>query len=343
MSTPAALAHLRELAERKSKAYELLVSLEQNPSADESCFQSLARVADRVQFHEISLDGAALRSLSGFVGAPSPELGSTLAVLDVASSEAEPDRKCLQLLLTHFAGWISSASEAARPAILEILPNIAPHLKDLGSAGVESLIAGFNRCASQEDRDLLARAIVRYQETSAEIIATSAKIASSLLSAGAGALIERLLIVAPPEEMFESKDARELLPAIAGMDLPGADAPLLSAAAAVCLAVAKHNASSAVNLARQLPAAVAPLPAESRRAYLKAFESIVDEAGISLLSYGLKQMPAFFQKAGPESAREFVMEGVAIARRFGRIAAQQFFEQKTAASKQAASQITARQ
>ena len=171
----AAAAHLRELAERKSKVYELLLSLEQNPSADESCFQSLARVVDRLQFNEISLDNAALRDLSAWVGAAGPELSAALAVLDVASSEAEPDRKNLQLLLTRFPAWISSASEAAQPLVLEILPNIAAHLNELGNAGVEALIADFERCASAEDRDRLARAVVRYQETSGEIISASAE------------------------------------------------------------------------------------------------------------------------------------------------------------------------
>lgn len=182
----AAAAHLRELAERKSKVYELLLSLEQNPSADESCFQSLARVVDRLQFNEISLDNAALRDLSAWVGAAGPELSAALAVLDVASSEAEPDRKNLQLLLTRFPAWISSASEAAQPLVLEILPNIAAHLNELGNAGVEALIADFERCASAEDRDRLARAVVRYQETSGEIISASAKIAALLIAAGAG-------------------------------------------------------------------------------------------------------------------------------------------------------------
>ena len=121
-------------------------------------------------FNEISLDGAALRDLNALVATPAGDLGSTLAVLDVALSEAEPDRASLQLLAVNFPGWLAAASNPARPQFLEILPNIAAHLKELGRSGVESLIAGFNACASAEDRDLLARSIVRYQETSGEII-----------------------------------------------------------------------------------------------------------------------------------------------------------------------------
>lgn len=136
-----------------------------------------------------------------------------------------------------------------------------------------------------------------------------------------------MLIAVPPDAMLDSKEARALLPAVAALKSPGA--------AAVCIAVARHNHSSALNLARQFPALLAPLPPESQAAYLNAFENIVDEAGISLVGYGSKQLPAVFQKAGRERAGQFVTEGLAIARRYGKIAALEFFEQKTAASKQA--------
>ncbi len=330
------MQHLRELAASKSKAYELLLSLEQNPSADESCFQSLASIVDRALFNEISLDAAALRDLNTLVSAPAEDLSSTLAVLDVAMSEAEPERGSLQLLLTGFPKWMKATSNSARSHFLSILPNIASHLKDLENSGVESLIACFNWCTSSEESDMVARCIVRYQETSGEIISASAKLGSLFLRQDSGALVERMLISVPPESMFDSKDARALLPAIAKLQTAGAGDPVWSAAAAVCLLVARLNHSSALNLARQLPDVFAPLQPESRVAYLKAFESIVDEAGVSLIGYSSKQLPALFQKAGADRAGEFVAAGIAIAHRYGKVAAQEFFEQKTSASKQAA-------
>jgi hypothetical protein len=253
----------------------------------------------------------------------------------VALSEAEPERACVRILLDRFPAWVAAASDSARPQVLAILPNIAAHLSDLRDSGVESLIAGFNRCSSTEDRDLLARCIVRYQETSGEIIAASANLGSLFVRAGAHFLIERMLIAVPPETMLDSKDARALLPAISGIQVAGAGDLVLSVAAAVCLVVAKHNHSSALNLARQLPGVLAPLQPESRAAYLRAFEAILEEAGVSLTGYGVRQLPGLFQKAGADRASEFVSEGVAIARRYGKIAAQEFFEQKTAAAKRA--------
>lgn len=339
MSSPIGAQHVRELAARKSKAYELLLSLEQNPSADDVCFESLARVVDRLLFNEIPIDGAVLRDLTAFMNEPAEDLGSRLAVLDVALSEAEPDRGSLQLLLAGFPRWFSvasssSASPASRSHVLSILPNIAAHLKDLKESGVESLIGHFNACSSSEQRDFVARSIVRYQETSGEVILASAAIAGVLLHTGAGPMIERMLIAVPPEEMFESKDARALLPAIAKLRTAGGD-EVWSAAATLCLAAAKQNHSSAVNLARELGSALAPLPDDVRAPYLKAFDSIVEQAGVSMIGYGLNQLPALFQKSGAEKAGAFVAEGVGIARRYGRVAAQEFFELKTPASRKA--------
>jgi hypothetical protein len=335
LSSAVAAQHLRELAASKSRAYELLLSLNQNPSADESCFQSLAQVVDRLLFNEISLNPAALGDLCALLSAPTEDLGSTLAVLDVASSEAEPDRRKLEILSAGFPKWLAAASNSARPHFLAILPNIAAHLDDLGTSGVEALVAGFNWCGSAEDSDAVARCIVRYQETSGEIISASAKLGSLFLRQGSGVLIERMLIAVPPEAMFDSKDARVLLPVIAKLQNAGAGDPVWSAAAAVSIAAARHNHSSALNLARQLPGVFTPLASELRVPYLRAFETIIDEAGASLIGYGSKQLPLLFQKAGADHAGGFVAEGVAIAHRYGKVAAQEFFEQKTPAAREA--------
>lgn len=327
MSSSIAAEHLRELAGRKSKLYDLMLVLEEQPGADESSFESLASIVDRAVFNEISLDAEALGGLVALIKGPAEDLASTLAVLAVALSEAEPDRDRLQLLLSGFPRWLGSASPAARRHFLAIVPNIAALSNELGESGVESLIACFNGCSSDADADLIARCIVRYQETTGDILKAAAELGSLLIRADARSRIDRLLIAAPPDAMLDSKEARALLPAMAALKNPGA--------VGVSIAVARQNHSSALNLSRQFPALLAPLPPESQAAYLNAFENIVDEAGISLVGYGSKQLPALFQKAGRERAGQFVTEGLAIARRYGKVAAQEFFEQKTAASKQA--------
>ncbi len=254
MSGSVALQHVRELAARKSKAYELLLALDGNSSADESCFQSLSRAVDRLLFNEISLDSAALTSLSALVSEPAEDLGSTLAVLDVALSEAEPERARLQILISGFSGWLTAASHAARPHVLSILPNIAVHVSELKNSGVETLISLFNACSSEREMDLIARCIAGYQESSGEILLAASEIGSRFVRSGVDALIERMLTAVPVDAMLESKDAEALLPAIAKIRVDRADDAVLSAAAAVCIAAARQNNSSALNLARQLGA-----------------------------------------------------------------------------------------
>jgi len=325
---PIARQHLRELAERKSKSYELLLALEQNPAADDSCFESLARVVDRLVFHEVSLNSAELAEISDFLANTSEDLGSLLSTLGLAVGEAEPDRGRLHLLVSGYPKWLPQLSASARPHFLGILPNIAALLGELKDSGMQSLIRHLNGCASAEDFETLTTCIGRYQETSGEILLAAAELAELAIRADNRAMISALMIAVPPDVMFDSKDARLLLPSMAKLQAGGA---------ALCIAVAKHDHSSALNLARQLPNSLSGLAPEMHEAYLQSFRGIVDAAGISLVGYGSKQLPDVFRKAGIERAREFVEQGIAIAKRYGKIAAEEFFEQRTNTSKQAGS------
>jgi hypothetical protein len=296
-----------------------LLALEENPQADESCFQSLAQVVDRIQFYEISLNGGTLEGLRGLVRPETNGLASTLAHLALALSEAEPDRGNIQVLLSGYPKWLRTISETARPHFLGILPNIAALLKELDGNGVEALIACFNICGSAEDCEILAGCVARYQETSGNIIRAAAEIASIALQSHSRPLVEKLMAAVSPEAMFDSKPSRELLPALAKLKT--------AAAVGVCVAAAADNHSSALNLARRIH--------EDSVAYLNAFQRIVEEVGISMIGYGTNQLPGLFQKAGDERATEFVAQGIAIAHRYGKVAAEAFFEQKTAAAKEA--------
>lgn len=325
MDEPIARQHLRELAERKSKSYELFLALEQNPSADDSCVESLAHMVDRLVFHEISLDESKLAEISRFLTEADGDLGSLLSTLALAVGEAEPDRGRLQSLVTGYPKWLNSLSPSARPHFLGILPNIAALLGELKESGMQALILHFNGCVSPEDFETLTGCIARYQETSAEILLAAAELAELAIRSDS-AMIAALMIAVPPDVMFDSKDARLLLPAMAKLQAGGA---------ALCIAVARHDHSSALNLARQLPNSLAGLAPEMQDAYLKAFRGVVDAAGISLVGYGSKQLPDLFRKAGIDKALEFAEQGIAIARRYGKVAAEEFFEQRTAAAKRA--------
>jgi hypothetical protein len=293
--------------------------LEENPQAGDSCFQSLAQVVDRLQFYEISLESGVLEALRSFVKSESRELASTLAGLALALAGAEPDRGSIQVLLSGYPKWVRALSDAARPHFLSMLPNIAIHLKELNESGVDAVIACFNKCPSAEDCAILAGCVDRYHETSGNIMRAAAEIAGIAVRSNARPLVEKLMAAVSPEAMFDSKPSRELLPAMARLKT--------AEAIGVCVAVAADNHSSALILARRIN--------EDSVAYLTAFQRIVGEVGISMLGYGTNQLPALFQRAGNERASEFVEQGIAIAHRYGRVAAEEFFEQKTAAAKEA--------
>jgi hypothetical protein len=254
-------------------------------------------------------------------------MASTLAVLALALSEAEPERANIQVLLTGYPKWLRAVSETARPHFLGILPNIGALLKELDGSGVDALIACFNACPSSEDCEILAGCVARYQETSGGILLAAAEITGIAIRADSRPLVEKLMTAVTPDAMLDSKPARELLPAMAKLKS--------AAAIAVCVAVAGDNHSSALNLARHLGSSLGSMPPETQLAYLNSFRAMVEEAGIALLGYGTKQLPGVFRKAGEERATEFVGQGIAIARRYGRLAAEEFFEQKTAAAKEA--------
>jgi hypothetical protein len=307
---------VRELVARKSKAYELLLALEENPQAGESSFQSLARTVDGIVFNEISLSGGALDDLRGLVRQETKDLASTLAVLALTLSEAEPDRGCIQVLLSGYPKWLSAVSDTARPHFLGILPNIAVHLKDLDGSGVDRLIASLNACGSVEDCEILAGCVGRYQETSGSIILAAAEIANLAIRDDARPLVEKLMSAVAPQAMLDSKAARELLPALAKLKT--------AAAIGVCVTVAGENHSSALNLARRID--------EGAIGYLNLFQRIIDEVGISMVGYATKQLHALFHVAGEERATQFAEQGIAIARRYGRVAAEEYFEQNTVAA-----------
>src|SRR5580698_1844142 len=160
-----ATEHVRELATRKSAAFDLLLALEENPQANDGCFLSLARIVDWIVSHPIALDSGTLDELCRFVRFEAQDLDSTLPVLGLALSEAaSPGR--MRVLLAGYPIWLRAASDTARPHFLGILPNIAANLDELEDGGVESLIACLNACVCAADCEILAECVGRYQETS---------------------------------------------------------------------------------------------------------------------------------------------------------------------------------
>jgi len=339
MTTMIATEHVRELAARKSEAYELLLALEQNPHADEACFRSLGQIVDWIVQHPIPLEGGTLDDLREFVKSEAQDLDSTLPVLGLALGEAANPRR-MRVLLVGYAKWLRTVSDTGRPHLLGILPNIAAHLESEGS-GLDALIACLNACDTAEDCEILCGCVGRYQDTSGSIITAAAEIAGVAIRSNSRELVEKLMIAVAPEAMRDSKAARELLPALARLRRAETGESELSdcvwaAAIGVCVAVAGSDHSSALHLARHLGESLESLRPKTQLAYLNSFQRIVEDAGISLLGYGTKRLPALFQEVGDDRCTQFVAEGAAIARRYGKVAAEEFFEQRSGASREAA-------
>jgi hypothetical protein len=337
--TAIATEHLRELAAGRSEAYELLLALEENPQADEACFRSLGQIVDWIVSHPISPEGGALDDLAAFVKCETQDLASTLPVLALALSEAgNPSR--MRMLLINYPKWLRMASAVARPYFLGILPNIAAHVSEMEGDGVDALIRCLNTCTTAEDCEILAGCVDRYQETSGSIILAAAEIAGVAIRTNARPLVEKLMTVVTPDEIRVSRPTRELVPALVKIRIAVAGDYAIrestwGAAVALCVAVAENNHSSALHLARHLERSLITMTPETQLAYLSSFQNIVEAAGVSMLGYGTKQLRGLFLEVGDERASLFVAQGVAIARRYGKVAGEEFFEQRSDASREA--------
>jgi hypothetical protein len=192
-----------------------------------------------------------------------------------------------------------------------MLPVIAPYAAELKGEGVTTLVSLAGSA--------VADAVAAYHDTSGEIILAAARIAHIAPNQA-----ERMVKVIPSEKMFDSKEGEKLLPAIAAAGMKhGAGAIGLS------LSVAEQSFSSAVHVARRISA----LPSVPD-GYLGAFDGIVQQVGAGMVGYGLKQLLDSFNHDEAKTSR-FVDQGLATAKRYGRNAAQEFFERKTAASRRA--------
>lgn len=302
--------HIEELAARKGGWHYLLLALEENPRADEASFEALAHVVDRVTFHEISAGEDIRRELGSFLKTQDGDVAGLMTAWTDAISAAEPSRDAIRVLLSGFPRWTRTLSANGVGAFGAVMPVLAPFAAELKDEGVQAVVSILS--------DTVASTAAVYRESSGEIILAAARIVH--IAPGEA---DRMATIAAPEKIFEIKEGEKLLPAIAAAGAKhGADAVEL------CLNVAEQSFSSAVHVAGKV-AGIAQVP----RGYLDAFNRIVKHAGISMVRFGLKQLPERFEKNGVESTLRFVDQGVAIGKRYGQIAAQEFFEEKTAAAR----------
>src|SRR5258707_5663471 len=117
--------HIEELASGRSSGYCLLLALEDNPNAEETSFQSLSRLVDRVTFYEISVGEDVRGELTSFLKSTKGDLASIVSAWSLAFSAAEPSRYGMKLVLSRYPAWIRGVSERGNEAFRMVLPMLA--------------------------------------------------------------------------------------------------------------------------------------------------------------------------------------------------------------------------
>jgi hypothetical protein len=168
--------------------------------------------------------------------------------------------------------------------------------------------------------------------TSGEVILAAARITDAALKSGEADVAQRMVSVLNPDKLMETKEGRSLLPAIAAVG-QDSDPTSRALAAGLCFTIASDNFSSALHVAKKLRS-LPEMRTDVRHAYLRSFEALIRQVGVSMVGFGLEKLAGRYQK-NAEGTQRFVDQGLSVARRYGRFAADEFFQQKTAVSRQA--------
>ena len=328
--------HLEELASRKTGAYYLLLALEENPAADEKCFAALSLLVDRATFHEIKLGDDARNGIRSFLKTRRSDLATALLAWSTAFSAVEHSRYAMGLVLARYPAWLNDVSEVGNESFRTLLPMISPQIYEMKEDGIKTLISILNSRSSADECRELVDDISVYKDASGEIILAAARVAELSFKSNTPSIVGRMAALIAPK-LLETKDIRTLLPKIADVsdEVGSVDQTTRAMAVGLCFSVAEHNLSSAMHVANKIKEAF-ELPSDVLKAYLSAFDQIVREIGISMVGFGLKELRERFQRAGVDNALHFVDQGVSVAKRYGKTAAQDFFNQKTVAARRAA-------
>jgi hypothetical protein len=292
MSDPILDEHFAQMKTRHAAAYSIVETSGSGPLADLIISEELSAP----DLSQISEDG--------------------VTPLLEALKTASPDRKCMQYVLTSFGGWLRSVPPAGRTEFLINIPKLAPATRDLGDEGMKTVL----EAAALEPRVLAP--IAAYAMTTAAAIRAMATLATAAAKQNRPDLLEELAASFPAEKMEESKDAENLLPALAKMD-----------SLELAVVLAKTNPAGARAAANSFAKALSNLPPAYKADCVSAFTAI----GPRATGFCVNTLPGIYQKHGEEAARRFVALACEAAKRHGQIAGQAFLERQTQASASALS------
>ncbi|MEZ5355462.1 MAG: hypothetical protein R2762_22730 [Bryobacteraceae bacterium] len=233
--------------------------------------------------------------------------GEGIACLRRALEAAQPDRKCAQFILDHFAQWMQALADNGRDTFLEQFPTLAPAAADLGESGMKRVIDATNR----EPRKFAC--VAAYAMTTKDAILAMA----SLAAVHSIADLQRFTAAFPAERMEESRDAERL---------PAALARVPEALPLAASLIAGDVSAAYGTLVRLRSVERSP-------AYLAAFRTLVETVGLQANGWCLDTMPGLFQRLGADRMNAFVETAAGIARDFGGHAGQAFLEGRVPAGK----------
>jgi hypothetical protein len=331
--------HRRELEETKwGSIYRLFNSLEEagaEPASFALLQKETAAFVELVIAQELRVSNGVFQAFAAITQLGKPLDLDALAAWRSALGAACPSRKGVRLVLNSFDQWLNQVTPDARPSFLQMLPQIAPCIPQLGAKGMQDLLQAASAVAAPDDLRTVWSCVGAYGSTTGPAILAACRIAQRAVAWGERGYIERVKATILPERLGESRDAERLLPALAQLSDSCADhgQALWCDAFDLILTLAGANYSSAYVVARDLPKRLRRCPPDAALLYVEDFHRLVGVMGIRVAGFGLNDLPKLYRKCGLTPTRAFVEAARATAEAYGVTAGQWFCEQKTEAAR----------
>lgn len=333
-------AHRAEMAQRCSPVYAWLEELERTaaPEVRDAVVRHGAAIADLVVWQELTVDPEALASASrkALSGAVLPA-EVLFAAWRSAAEESLPSRPACTTVLHAFVGWIESLPADVRTSFAVGIGPLCSFAAEIKEAGMAEVLDAVRQLGTADRVAAMVAAMGTYRDTDAPNLLAICRLARVTLSSGRKDLLDRVPQVVSLEAMMDSRDAGRFLPALAAAAVAvQASSPALACEfVQLLLDTASQNVSSGYAAAVALPRAMKALAPDAAAAYVRGVAGVVGSAGIRLLGFCLKKLPAVYRRHGADKASAFVEQAVVVGRTQGATAAEWFLARRTAAAREA--------
>ncbi len=329
--------HCEEMRQ-KFPIYQIFDRLEQSNLSVEDVTalrKEFSQLAEVFIQQELRLDPEILQAVDYIISLGMPDAHRVASSWKTAVvSAADISRPAAKIMFSGFYQWLLETSPETRDSFFEVLPQLAPSIRKLGTKGILQILSAVKELMTHEDCEVLLQSIAAYGETDAEIILGVSSIARDALRSGEANYLERLMAILPAEEIVEDQDSYALIPEIARLcEVCNKHKELLwRHALDLILLIAEENCSSAYATAQALPKRLQRSDVDPI-IYFEDFAKLVETIGIRVIGFGLKTLPEFYEKYGIEKTRSFVDAAASVAEDYGVTAGQYLLEQKTASAK----------